>query len=136
MKPFVLLLTLLAGCSTINYNDGPVPGLESMSVEEHRVDATEIYQRCARCGQLGLELPTACTCINFRTNHAIIWLTRDASEATIEHERAHGRGYDHQGGELRSQYAAWTQRVGKQLDLPGSPTRRVDAGLTKVSELR
>ena len=136
MKQYVVLLALLAGCSTINYNDGPVPGLENMTVEEHRVDASEIYQRCARCGQLGMELPTACTCINFRTNHAVIWLTHDASPATVEHERAHGRGYDHQSGELRSQYAAWTQRGGKRYDQAAAPTRRIESGLTKVSELR
>ena len=80
-----------------------------MAVEEHRVEASEIYQRCSRCGHLGLELPVACTCINFRTDSAVIWLSRDASQATVEHERAHARGYDHVGGELSSRYAAWMQ---------------------------
>ncbi len=92
-----------------------------MTVEEHRVDADEIYSRCARCGHLGAALPTACTCINFRTRHAWIWLARDASQATLEHERAHARGYDDADGTLRRSYAAWK-------DAGGAAERHANAG--------
>ena len=136
MKPYLVILALLCACTTIDYREGPVPGLENMTVEEHRVDTTEIYQRCSSCGRLGLELPTACTCINLRTNRAVIWLTRDASEATIEHERAHGRGYDHQGGELRFQYAAWTKSGGKRIAPAITQAYGANADLTKVSALK
>ncbi len=103
------LLALLCGCTSIDYDHGPIQGLEHMTVEEHRVDPDEIYARCARCGQLGFELPSACTCVNFRTRHALIWLPLDASQAMIEHERAHSRGYDDSDGHLRSRYAAWVR---------------------------
>jgi uncharacterized protein YceK len=136
MIRLLVFLALLSGCTSINYTEGPVPGLENMTVEEHHVDTTEIYQRCSRCGKLGMELPTACTCINFRTNHAIIWLANDASQATIEHERAHARGYDHQTGELRDQYAAWTKRGGKRMAPAVAQASRAEASLTQVSELR
>lgn len=136
MNKFLVLLALLSGCTSVAYKEGPVPGLEHMTVEEHQVDATEIYQRCSRCGHHGPELPTACTCINFRTNRAIIWLARGASQDTIEHERAHGRGYDHQTGELRSQYAAWTKSGGKRIASPVEQAFRAEATLTQISELR
>ena len=136
MNRFLVLVALLSGCTSINYKDGPVPGLENMTVEEHQVDATEIYQRCSRCGSHGIELPTACTCINFRTGRAVIWLARGASQATIEHERAHGRGYDHQNGELRSQYASWAKGAGTRINLPSKPTYRAETDLTKLSELK
>ena len=115
-----ILFALLAGCTSIDYLDGPVPGLERMSVEEHRVDAGEIARRCSRCGQLGPILPLACTCINFRTRHAVIWLPRNASAATIEHERAHARGYDHPSGELRAGYAAWLASGRREIAAPAT----------------
>lgn len=132
----VLLLLLLSACTSIDYQQGPVPGLERMSVEEHYVDGAELYARCSRCGHLGLELPVACTCINFRTNRAVIWLPRGASQSTIEHERAHGRGYDHPNGELRSRYAAWTKSGGKRIDVALEPINRAGSALAKVSEFR
>jgi len=115
---------------------GPVSGLETMTVEEHRVDASEIYQRCSRCGRLGLELPIACTCINFRTMHAVIWLTHGASQEVVEHERAHGRGYDHPNGELRRQYAVWTNRGGRRTTPPVDTAYSAEASLAKAGELR
>jgi len=138
MNRLLVLLTLLSGCASIDYRQGPVPGLENMTVEEHRVDATEIYQRCSRCGQLGLELPTACTCVNFRTGHAVIWLPHGASQATIEHERAHARGYDHEDGALRRQFAAWARNGGRRMG-PAAGARNTgasaEAGPTKVGAL-
>lgn len=136
MLRFLLPLALLAGCSSIDYREGPVPGLERMTVEEHRVDASEIYQRCTRCGSLGMELPTACTCINFRTQHAVIWLSHDATQATIEHERAHGRGYDHQTGELRAQYAAWVNKGGKRAPRQVELANRAADVPTRLGELK
>lgn len=138
MNRLLLLLALLSGCASIDYKAGPVPGLEDMTVEKHRVDATEIYQRCSRCGKLGLELPTACTCVNFKTNHAVIWLPRDASRTTVEHEHAHAQGYDHEDGALRRQYAAWTKNGGRRIGLTARPAdadASGDARLTKVSRL-
>lgn len=72
----------------------------------------------------------------FRTNRAVIWLACGASQVTIEHERAHGRGYDRQTGELRSQYAAWTNSGGKRIAPPIERAYRAEARLTQVSELR
>ncbi len=129
------LVALIAGCTTIDYQRGPVPGLEHMTVEEHYVDATEIYDRCSRCGHLGFELPTACTCVYFRTNRAVIWLPRGASRATIEHERAHAQGYDHTGGDLRSRYAAWMRNGSKAASAKG-PADAGGAGPTQVSTLK
>lgn len=136
MNRFLVLLVLISGCTSIDYKQGPVPGLERMTMEEHYVDGAELYTRCSRCGHSGFELPVACTCVNFKLNHAVIWLPRGASQSTIEHERAHGRGYDHQDGKLRSRYAAWTKSGGKRIDAPAEPTRHAKSGLTKVSELR
>ncbi len=132
----LVLLALISGCSSIDYREGPIAGLERMTVEEHYVDGDELYKRCSRCGHLGLELPVACTCINFRLNRAVIWLPLDASPSTIEHERAHGRGYDHPNGELRSRYAAWKESVGKRIELASQPKMLPESGLTKVSDLR
>jgi hypothetical protein len=109
----VLLCACAAGCSTIDYRQGPVPGLENLAIEEHHVEATEIYFKCATCGNLPHLMPTACTCINFRTRRAVIWLAHGASAGTIEHERAHARGYDHSDGQLRQHYAAWVQSRGR-----------------------
>jgi hypothetical protein len=95
------------GCAVIDYRAGPVPGLEHMTVEEHYIGASEIHARCARCGTREFESPLACTCINFATNHAVIWLPANASPSTIEHERAHAAGYDHTDGELRRRYQSW-----------------------------
>jgi hypothetical protein len=130
----LLLFLLLSGCASIDYQAGPVSGLGNMTVEEHIIDGTEIYQACSRCGQRGLELPTACTCINFTTNHAVIWLARDASQSVIEHERAHGRGYDHTDGELRSRYQAWVARGGTKIALPHEPTFPAGTTLTKAGD--
>lgn len=132
----LVLLLLISGCSSIDYKQGPVPGLERMTAEEHYVDGQELYARCSRCGHLGIELPVACTCINFKTNHAVIWLTRGASQAAVEHERAHARGYDHPNGELRSLYATWTKSGGKRIERLAKPINQPQTGLTKVSELR
>ena len=107
-RALLLLVALVAaGCTTIDYQAGPVPGLERMTVEEHFVDQAEIYKVCSSCGQSAVAIPVACTCINLRTKHAVIWLARGASQSTIEHERAHGRGYDDTDGELRRRYEAW-----------------------------
>lgn len=104
-----------------------------MKVEEYRVDAAEIYQRCSKCGSLGLTVPQACTCINFRENRAVIWLAHNASDETIEHERAHGRGYDHTTGELREQYTAWVKKTGEKAALASDRATRTETVLTKVS---
>ena len=104
--PFLVAL-LVAGCTTIDYKAGPIPGLERMTIEEHFIDEAKIYEVCSRCGQSALVIPVACTCINLRTKHADIWLAKGASQSTIEHERAHGRGYDHTDGDLRRRYEAW-----------------------------
>src|SRR5512132_4211255 len=98
MVPMVrtlLLALLVSGCASIDYRAGPVRGLERMAVEERVIDATQIYAACSRCGHTGIDIPLACTCINFRTNRAVIWLSRGAPQSVVEHERAHGRGYDH-----------------------------------------
>jgi hypothetical protein len=129
------ILFLLAGCSSIDYREGPIPGLEHMTVEEHFIDPGEIYRQCSRCGKLGLELPVACTCINFRTHHSVIWLGSNASQSTIEHERAHARGFDHPNGELRSQYAAWTRRVNSQVAATAKPPQGAAPAYAKVSVL-
>lgn len=110
MKRLMMILALLSGCTSIDYKDGLILGLEQMTVEEHFVDPSEIYARCSQCGQLDLTLPEACTCINFRTKHAVIWLPHGATQSTIEHERAHSRGYDHPTGELRLQFAGWMKK--------------------------
>lgn len=136
MNRFLVLLLLNSACTTIDYQQGPVPGLERMTIEEHYVDGAELYARCSRCGHLGLELPIACTCINFKINHAVIWLPHGASQSTIEHERAHGRGYDHPNGELRSRYAAWTKAGGKRSNVALQPINGAGSTLAKVSEFR
>jgi hypothetical protein len=92
--------------------------------------------RCSRCGHLGLELPVACTCINFRLKRAVIWLPQNASQATIEHERAHSRGFDHPNGELRSRYAAWKESVEKIVKLASQPKMLPEPGITRVSDPR
>jgi hypothetical protein len=121
-RALLLLVALLAaGCTTIDYQAGPVPGLERMTVEEHFVDEAEIYNVCSSCGLSPMVLATACTCVNLRTKHAVIWLAKGASQSTIEHERAHGRGYDDADGELRRRYEAW--RVSHEV----APPLRVDA---------
>jgi hypothetical protein len=118
MKRLLLLLALLPGCTSIDYKAGPVPGLEHMSVEEKVIDASQMYDACSRCGHQGLEIVLACTCINFRTNHAVIWLARGAPQTVIDHERAHGRGYDHTDGQLRTRYASWLRSA---KNLPPAP---------------
>ena len=133
MNRYLALVAFICGCTTIDYKDGPVSGLEDMTVEEHHVDATEIYQRCSRCGSLGLNLLAACTCINFRTKHAVIWVPYGASQETIEHERAHGRGYDHPDGALRRQYATWVASGGRRTAPPIAAAEGTETGLTKVS---
>jgi hypothetical protein len=117
----ILLLTvflLSGGCASIDYQTGPVPGLEHMTVDERVVDASAIYQACSRCGHRGLVLPIACTCIDFSAKRAVIWLPRDASQPVIEHERAHARGYDHPDGELRDRYQTWLASRPRQASLP------------------
>jgi hypothetical protein len=109
MKSILALFLLLSACTSIDYREGPIPGLEKLTVQENYVDSSEIYQTCSRCGPQGLVVPIACTCINFRTKTAVIWLPQNAPQATIEHERAHARGYDHTTGELRNQYGNWTK---------------------------
>jgi len=131
----LIFVVLLSGCTTIDFKEGPIPGLENMTFEEHLVDASEIYQMCSSCGKLGFELPVACTCVNFRTKHAVIWLGRDAPQSTIDHERAHARGYDHPNGDLRNQYAAWTKRVGSKIAAPAKRAYRAQTDLPKVSAL-
>ena len=135
MNRFLLLLLLVSGCSSIDHRAGPVPGLENMAVEEHRIDTTEIYQRCSSCGDLGLVLPAACTCINFRTKRAVIWLAHNASPDTIEHERDHARGYDHPTGELHRQYAAWLASSGNRPAPQVAQAYRADAVLSKVGKI-
>ena len=130
--PLAMLL-LLSGCTTIDEREGPIPGLENMTVEEHYVDGSEIYQQCSRCGNLGFVVPLACTCVNFRTRHSVIWLTHDASQSTIEHERAHARGYDHPTGELRTQYAAWVRRVNAKAAVSAAISQRPQSDYRKVS---
>lgn len=107
-----------------------------MTVEEHTVDAAELFVQCSRCGRLGLELPTACTCINFRTNRAVIWLIRGAAQETIEHERAHGRGYDHHDGGLRSRYVTWKEGGGRRTATPGEPIHAADIKLSRTGQLK
>ena len=121
MYRVLLLPLLLCGCAAIDYQHGLVAGLAQMTVEEHYIDASEIYPRCSRCAALGSVLPLACTCINFRTQHAVIWLAHGAPPETIEHERAHGRGYDHPSGELRRQYTAWLNSDRRRVILAAQP---------------
>jgi hypothetical protein len=116
MIRLLILTALLSGCAGIDYRAGPVPGLEHMTIEQHIVAGTEIYQACSRCGQRGIEPTTACTCINFATNHVVIWLPAGASDAVIEREYAHAHGYDHEGGELRSKYERW-KKNSSRIDL-------------------
>ena len=118
----LVLALLLCGCTSIDYRAGPVPGLTRMTVEEHVVSLTEVFEACYRCGHKSLEIPLACTCINFSTNHAVIWLAHGAPQWTIEHERAHARGYDHMDGELRSRYATWKLRGGNVAGAPPQST--------------
>jgi hypothetical protein len=121
LERLVVPMLLLAGCTSIDYRAGPVPGLEGLTVEEHHVEASEIYARCSSCGSFGPVLPNACTCVNFRTRRAVIWLAHGASDETVEHERAHARGYDHHGGELQRQFTAWVR---------SQATYQADAGST------
>jgi hypothetical protein len=127
MKQSLALFALLSGCAAIDYNAGPVPGLEHMTVEEHYIDANDIYQRCSRCGMRKFSLPLACTCINFADNRAVIWLPRNASIATIEHERAHGHGFDHPDGELRERYEMWLSGDGPRVNATERPPSRGQA---------
>jgi hypothetical protein len=78
-------------------------------------------------------VPLACTCVNFRTRHSVIWLTHDAPQSTIRHERAHARGYDHPTGELRTQYAAWVERVNAKLAASAAASQRPRPDYPKVS---
>jgi hypothetical protein len=132
MNRILLLLALFAtGCTTIDYRAGPVPGLERMTSEEHVIDDADIYSVCSRCGPAGLVIPVACTCINFRTNHAVIWLGKSATQSTIEHERAHARGYDHTDGALRRKFEAWRVAGGKMI--PAEPGQQAASALRRVS---
>ena len=114
---------MLGSCSTIDYQAGPVPGLERLRVEEHFVPYSELFAACTRCGHTGLVIPLACTCIDFRTNRAVIWLVQGAPRATVEHERAHALGYDHTDGDLRRRYTAWKTSLAKKLPKPADADR-------------
>ena len=120
-------VVLLSGCTSIDYRAGPVLGLDRMSVEEHFIDAGTLYAACARCGHGGPDIALACTCIDFRTNHAVIWLARGAPQWMIEHERAHGLGYDHPDGELHRRYAAWKSSLARSAARSGEPSHEARA---------
>lgn len=88
----------------------PVVGWPSLAITEHRVPRAQMEERCARHVGFGMT-PLACAEFDLRASQCHIWLTHDAANLIIEHERLHCAGYDHIGStNMRDALARWRQQ--------------------------
>jgi hypothetical protein len=107
LRAFLPLAFLLLGaCSTVGHER--VEGWPELTIVEHRVSASEMYDRCRKYVGFGA-LPMACAEFNLATRRCDIWLIQGfAPRSIVEHERLHCRGHDHVGEtSMRDFLARW-----------------------------
>ena len=87
MRPIaVLLLSILAACSTIDYGRAPPDDFPTLEIA-YRSGVME------HCPFLAL----ACAHFYFDDNLCLVTLPQEPAAWIVRHERAHCRGYDHDG---------------------------------------
>jgi len=106
----MLLAATLSACTTVGHER--VEGWPELQIVEHRVSASEMYERCRKYVGFGM-LPMACAEFNLATRRCDIWLVGSfAPRSIVEHERLHCQGHDHAGAtSMRDFLARWNAYV-------------------------
>ena len=104
-----LILALLMGCSTIDPNNR-VEGWPELQVVENKVSFDEVQEKCRPYVGWG-QWPMACALYYLQTANCVIYYAFDWS---LEHERAHCKGYDHPGSnDMRAMLKNWNSRAAR-----------------------
>jgi len=96
MIRILALLLTLSGCAPL----ATQPSWPSLPVSIHRIPDGEVYAKCARATPWWAHilffpvLPLGCA-ERTAEGTCIIWLGETSSDAVLEHELQHCRGYDH-----------------------------------------
>jgi hypothetical protein len=101
MRYEICLAVLLASCATrrvvpIDYDTRPPSDWPRLQERITKVSAEELQKSCSGLGEKVSQI-TACAVTDFATGTCGIYMLDPTNEASLEHERAHCRGYGHVG---------------------------------------
>jgi hypothetical protein len=122
---FFLSFFLVSACSTVGHER--VEGWPELTIVEHRVAASEMYERCRKYVGFGA-LPMACAEFNLATKRCDIWLIEGfAPRSIVEHERLHCQGHDHPGETGMRDFLARWQAYQAAVGAPARPVIAAEA---------